>query len=142
LETSLDEHLRAASDSLLVTLDRLQELEESKQEIEPGTPAFADLATRIQDLAARALRLTVEQRHLSDEASDARATAQEVAPIADTMRAASVVLSDWRAAERRMAEAAPGSPEHRAAHDDVDRFRAEYQRVFEANRQLHEDDTR
>jgi hypothetical protein len=142
METSLDDQLRAASDSLLGTLERLQELEESKREIEPGTPAFADLAARIQDLAARALRLTVAQRDLGEEAEDVRSTGEAVAPIAETSRPASAVLSDWRAAERRLADAAPGSPEHLAAQADITRYRAEYQQVFEANRQAHEAEPR
>jgi hypothetical protein len=45
------------------------------------------------------------------------------------MYAVGVVLSAWRAAERRLEEVIPGSEEWRAAQTEIDYFRAEYQRV-------------
>ena len=44
------------------------------------------------------------------------------------------VLSKWRAAERRLAELAPGSPEWTAVQAEIDHFRTEYQRLARGER--------
>lgn len=41
------------------------------------------------------------------------------------------VLSAWRAAERRLNEVGPDSPDARVLHEQISVFRAEYRRFFE-----------
>lgn len=43
-----------------------------------------------------------------------------------------LILADWRAAERRLAVARPGTDEERVATADVERLRDEYRRRMEA----------
>jgi hypothetical protein len=45
------------------------------------------------------------------------------------------VLSKWRAAERELAELAPGSPEWTAVQAEIDHFRTEYQRLARDERE-------
>lgn len=40
------------------------------------------------------------------------------------------VLTEWRAAERRLQEIPEGTAEWRAIHADIDRFRSHYQAIF------------
>ena len=63
-----------------------------------------------------------------------RAKANDIAvdqPIRDTppRRDAVIILAEWRAAERRLAAAEPGSEDEGAARSDVDRLREEYRRI-------------
>jgi hypothetical protein len=125
--------LRQASDTLLQRLDRLHELETRKRELLPGHPEFVRLAREIEDLSRALLHASGVQVELADKVSaDLKAgnTAANV-PIRETppKRDAVRVLADWRAAERRLAAARPGSAEEHAARRDVDRLRLEYRQI-------------
>lgn len=127
--------LRTTSDLLLLDLQALGELEEQKRETQHGDPKLVDLAAKIEELAQRVLAASRRQRELSETVSEAVETgeAEPEASIA-TMRSASMILADWRDAERAAREAAPGSAEESRALEMVDRFREEYRRAFEAAR--------
>lgn len=47
------------------------------------------------------------------------------------------VLAAWRAAERRLAEATPGSPEWQELQAEIDAFRRRYQSLHQAKQQAH-----
>lgn len=51
----------------------------------------------------------------------------------DVIYTAGQVLAEWRAAERRMHEVPPDSPEGRRIRADIEVFRARYQDVFRSN---------
>lgn len=125
--------LRRASDTLMQRLDRLYELETRKRELRPDRPEFIRLAREVEDMA-RALLSTsgvqvvlAEQVHADVKTGDLDANL----PIRETppKRDAVAVLAEWRAAERRLAAAAPGSQDEGEARADVERLRAEYRRV-------------
>jgi hypothetical protein len=125
--------LRETSDTLMQRLDRLHELESRKRELSPERPEFIRLAREIEDLA-RALLFSSGQEVELAEAVHADIKAGDVTvdvSIRDTppKRDAVGVLSDWRAAERRLAAAAAGSEDETAAREEVDRLRAEYRRI-------------
>ncbi len=129
--------LRAASDLLIQRIDRLSELERRKRELMPDQPEFTRLAREIEDVARGVLGASGLEVELADEVAAAAKrgdpTAQE--PIRDVppgSRDAVIVLEEWRAAERRLAAAAPGSEEERAARMDVDRLRHEYRQRIDA----------
>jgi hypothetical protein len=126
-------NLRAASDSLMQRLDRLYELESRKRELPPERPEFIRLAREIEDLS-RALLFSsgeevelAEQVHADVKAGDADANI----PIRETppRRDAIGVLAEWRAAERRLADAPSGSREEADARAAVERLRAEYREI-------------
>ncbi len=129
--------LRGASDLLLQRIDRLSELERRKRELPPGEPEFMRLAREIEDVARGVLGASGLEVELADQVAAAAKrgdpTAQE--PIRDVppgSRDAVIVLEEWRAAERRLAVAAPGSEEERSARVDVDRLRDEYRQRIDA----------
>ena len=129
--------LRAASDLLIQRLDRLSELERRKRELPPEDPEFVRLAREIEDVARGVLGATGLQVELADEVAAAakRGDVAASAPIRDVppnVRDAMSILSEWRAAERRMAAAALGSDDERVARADIDRLREEYRRRVNA----------
>jgi len=129
--------LRATSDALLSDLDALRVLEQEKRQIEPGDPRLVELATEIEEIAARVLGTTIRQRELSEQVDQLVDERSEDAPdqsIEDTPREIHAILADWRDAERRLADAVPGSPEARAMAADIERLREEYRRAHEAAR--------
>jgi hypothetical protein len=125
--------LRRASDTLMQRLDRLHELETRKRELEPNRPEFVRLAREVEDLARALLASSGEQVELA-EAVHADIKAGDTdgnLPIRETppRRDAVSVLADWRAAERRLAAAAPDSRDEAEARAEVEHLRGEYRRI-------------
>lgn len=125
--------LRQASDTFMQRLDRLHELETRKRELPPDEPEFVRLAREIEDMA-RALLFTGGQQVELAEAVHHEAKTNDLAvdqSIRDTppRRDAVSILAEWRAAERRLAAAAPDSDEERDARAHTERLRNEYKRV-------------
>ncbi len=125
--------LRQASDQFMQRLDRLHELESRKRELPPDQPEFVRLAREVEDLA-RALLFTGGQQVELAEAVHHEAKANHVAveqSIRDTppRRDAVAILAEWRAAERRLAAAAPDSAEEGEARAESERLRDEYRRL-------------
>jgi hypothetical protein len=125
--------LRRTSDVFMQRLDRLNELETRKRELPPDSPEFVRLAREIEDLARALLYAGGQQVELAEEVhyEAKRSDAVVDQSIRDTppRRDAVSVLADWRAAERRLAAAAAGSSDERAARQEVARLRAEYRRL-------------
>jgi hypothetical protein len=127
--------LRATSDGLLLDLEALANLEDQKRGTQHGDPKLVDLAEKIEELALRVLVGSRRQRELTETISESAevgdADAEE--SIA-AMRSASVILAEWREAERAARGADPDSAERAAAEAMVDRLREEYRAAFEAAR--------
>jgi len=126
--------LREASDQLLRDLESLSDLEEVKREIEPGDPRLIELAGTIELLAQRVLASSARQRQLTIEANDLVDLGLPDAPshpIAETPRAISAILADWRHAERRAQLAPDGSAEAAEAERELDGFKDEYRQAHE-----------
>lgn len=128
-----EQELRSTSDELLRRLERLRELEMEKRQLTPGSARFRKIARDIERLAAGVLTKTVEQEHLADNAAELRDKAgfsappiEEVAP----KREIALILGEWREAERRLAAAVPGTPEHLERQAAVQRLRAEYREAY------------
>jgi hypothetical protein len=125
--------LRRASDEFMQRLDRLHELETRKRELPPDQAEFVRLAREVEDLARALLYTGGKQVELAEEVHfEQKTTAVKVdRPIRETppKRDAVAILSEWRAAERRLAAAGPGSKEEKAARADSERLREEYRHI-------------
>jgi hypothetical protein len=125
--------LRATSDALIADLDELTRLEREKRILRLDDPRLEEMSERIEDLAARVLTSTTLEQELSE---DARVEAAAGAPSAPAQtidqtppRELHTILEEWRAAERRAAQATPRSSEAARAALEVQRLRTEYRRA-------------
>lgn len=125
--------LRQASDTFMEQLDRLHDLETRKRELPPDQPEFVRLVREIEDLSRALLWSGTQQVELA-EVVHHEAKASDVAAdqsIRDTppRRDAVSILAEWRAAERRLSSAEPGSDDERDAKAETERLRDEYRRL-------------
>lgn len=127
--------LRATSDTLLANLEELAALEHEKRTVKPGDPRLVELAEQIERLAVLVLSGSTEERVLTQDAAVEVATQGPTAPsraIEEVQpREPNEILKDWREAERRAAEVAPGSPEAAVLATELERIRFEYRRAHE-----------
>jgi hypothetical protein len=121
--------IRATSDSLLDDLESLRRLEEEKRDVPLNTPRFHELAAKIEEISRAVMSRTERQRELGLEVARSSTTINE------TPREMSAILAEWREAERRLADAEPGSPEEARARADVERCRDEYREASDPSRQ-------
>jgi hypothetical protein len=125
--------LRATSDALIADLDELSRLEREKRIIALDDPRLEAMSERIEDLAARVLTSTAVEQELSEAARVEAAAGAPSAPnqtIDETRpRELHTILDEWRAAERRAAQAPPRSSEAARAALEVQRLRTEYRRA-------------
>lgn len=132
------EHLRAASDGLVRDLEVLSAIEAHKRTLEPGDPQLVELSERVETLAARLLDASSRQRKLTEIGNakvEAEAATAPDTSIDDTPRPIPDILAEWRAAERQVAAAEPGSAAAFEAEALSDHLRQEYRRAYEAHRQ-------
>ena len=123
-----EQELRLTSDTFLAHVERLHALEVQKRELPPAQTAA--LAREVEALAAEVLDWARRQTSL---ASRAAAESPHGRPIAVTgPRAVAIVLDEWRAAERSLSEAQPGTAAWASISSDVDRLRDEYARAHQA----------
>lgn len=119
------EELRLASDNFLTRVERLHALEEQKRE--RSSTDLAEIAMEVQALTEEILEWAERQTKLA-----AAAAADGHAPPIATVppRAISLVLADWRDAERTLAAHHPGTAAYESALADVERLREEYARAY------------
>jgi hypothetical protein len=132
LETS--HALRQTSDALMRDLDVLAAIEEEKRDLVPGDPRLVELAGRVEEIAERIFAGTVRQHQLSQDVNLQVEHGAEATAIAETRRALSAILADWREAERRLTAAEPGSADALEAAALAEALRNEYRRAYDETR--------
>ena len=121
---SAEINLQESSVLLVSALERAMELERLKQRLEIGDPARDELAREIEDITHELVSRGRYQTRL------VRLQERFVNGMPDH-RHPSVVLEEWRDAERRLHEA---RAEVERASDAADRLREEHRRAFERER--------
>ncbi|HSH21021.1 MAG TPA: hypothetical protein VK992_00185 [Candidatus Caenarcaniphilales bacterium] len=140
---NLEQDLRYTSDEMMRALERLRLLETRKRKMKPGTDAFQKLAKEVEELAGRVFFHTQEQERLATESVElVEAALIDPHPIDEVPpnRQLQIILSEWRDAERRLAEATPGTVQASDANADIERLRLEYRRAAQAS--WNEEETR
>lgn len=127
--TQATDALRANSDALLRDLDALGTLEELKRTLPPTDPQMLELAGRIEEIAQRLLAGSSNQRELAEEIVGSAALGGPAPAIDDTPRSIQSILADWRAAERSLAAAEPGSAAAMEARALVETSKNAYRRA-------------
>ena len=131
---NLEQDLRITSDEMLRTLEQLHRLEHEKRTESPGSARFVRLATEIERLAAMVFAQTNTQQSIAERSRAVAARGVELQPIDEIppARDISLILAEWRDAERRLAAVPLESAEHAKAAGDVRRLREEYHRSYKS----------
>jgi hypothetical protein len=125
----IEEHLRAASDAILLLLTEVGQLERHKRGIPPGEPRFDEVARSVRVAAQALAEFTEYEESWARIATDGRT---DIEPITESENAASIatILERWRAIERQLDELEPGSPESTRLFAEFERLRDEYMAAF------------
>jgi hypothetical protein len=127
--TEIEEHLRAASDAIVLLLTEIGQLERHKRGIPPGEPRFDEVARSVR-VAAKALAdFTEHQEDWARKATDGRTDIEPITQAEPAPRAATI-LEQWRAVERQLDDTVPGSPEAVRLFAEFERLRDEYLAIF------------
>jgi hypothetical protein len=127
--------LRATSDGLMLAINEVVARERLKRGVPPADSAFLQLAREVRIAAEVALELARK------EEETARMTAVEP-NVGDLPTIESVspghelatILEQWRAVEKRLAAAPPGSDEATNLMVEFQRLRDQYAKVIDAKR--------
>ena len=127
----IEEHLRAASDAILLLLTETGQLERHKRQISPGEPRFDEIARSVRDVAQALAEFTELEETWAKIATDGRT---DIEPIeaSKTSPELSTILERWRAIERRLDDVKPGTPEAIRLFEEFQRVRDEYMAGFQA----------
>jgi hypothetical protein len=128
-----EEHLRAASDAILLLVREVDQLERHKRGIHPGEARFDELAADVRR-AAQYLADFTKQEESWARAASARGPMETIGDSSNPPPL-SEILARWRAVERQLDEAPPGSPEASALFEEFARMRDEYMAEFKARAQ-------
>jgi hypothetical protein len=119
---------RALTDQMLDYIDQLRAAEETKREVEVGSPEFIRAAKDAEEIARLAFRWAQMQLEMALAVQGgSREIPADVRLIEVKPRPLDRILAQWREAQVRLEIAAPGSPESEAAVRDIERLREEYQ---------------
>ena len=127
--TSIEEHLRAASDAILLLLTEVGQLERHKRGIPPGDPRFDEVAKSVRVVAQALAAFTDYEETWARIATDGRTDIEPIAESDATPKAAQI-LERWRAVERQLDEVEPGSPTAKQLFAEFERLRDEYLALF------------
>lgn len=127
--TEIEEHLRAASDAILLLLTEIGQLERHKRGIPPGEPRFDDVARSIRVAAQALAEFTEHEESWARIATDGRTDIDTISASENTP-AIATILERWRAVERQLDDAESGSPEAARLFAEFERIRDEYMAVF------------
>lgn len=127
----IEQHLRAASDAILLLLTEIGQLERHKRRIPPGEPRFDEVARSVRVVARTLAEFTDAQETWAEIATDGRT---DIDTIEDARNAPALatILERWRAIERQLDELEPGSPEAVQLFAEFERVRDEYMAAFRA----------
>jgi hypothetical protein len=127
--TRIEEHLRAASDAILLLLTEIGQLERHKRGIPPGEPRFDEVSRSIRAAAQGLAAFTEGEEAWARTATDGRT---DIEPIAQSEAAPDTaeILERWRAVERQLDDLEPGSPESVRLFAEFERLRDEYLAIF------------
>lgn len=127
-----ESHLRAASEAIMLLVTEVEQLERQKRAISPADARFHELATAVR-LAAQALADFTREQETWGRTGPVHGP--DISPITESAMPPSLapILERWRAIERALDHAPPGSPEARRLFEEFQRVRHEYMAAFRAH---------
>ena len=126
----IEEHLRAASDAILLLLTEVSQLERHKRGIPPGEPRFDEVSRAVRVAATALADFTEHEESWARIATDGRTDIEPIAESKNTPVLATI-LERWRAIERQLDDLEPGSAESTRLFAEFERTRDEYLAAFQ-----------
>jgi len=125
----VEDHLRGASDAIMVLLGEVKQLEGHKRGVQPADPRFGQLATAVREAAQALAEMAREEE---EWARSAKVSNGHVASIAATSspQPLPTILAKWRDVERRLNEADPGSADAAKLFAEFQLVREQYLAAF------------
>lgn len=140
---AVQDHLRGASDAILLLTAEVRQLEQHKRGVEPQDPRFEELATAVRRTTEALALFTREEESWAEQTTAVSDADPAVTPVGAGAfrtidRTASpeplaAILDRWRAIERKLNEAEPGSADATELFQRFERVREEYLAAFEAH---------
>ena len=132
---ALRDGLRGASDGLLVAIQAVDLRERKKRGVLPTDPGFPALAREVR-IAAEAVLQLARAEEAEADAIAARQGAAGLPTIDASPQPESLagILAEWRAVERRLETAEPGSPEAARLMEEFEALRGRYAQALKAYR--------
>jgi hypothetical protein len=127
----IEEHLRGASDAIVLLLTEVSQLERHKRSIPPGEDRFDEVARAVRE-AAHTLAEFTEQQEAWGRVATADRTELEAIEDSESSDSLTAILERWRAVERQLDEHEPGTPEAIRLFAEFERIRGEYMTAFRA----------
>jgi len=131
--SDIEEHLRAASDAILLLLTEAGQLERHKRRIPPGEERFDEMARSVRVVAQALADVTAFEEQWATTATSDRTDLEEIEG-SENAPALATILQRWRAIERQLDDVEPGSAEAASLFAEFERVRDEYMVAF---RQRH-----
>lgn len=127
----IEEHLRAASDAIVLLLTEIRQLERHKRYIPPAEDRFDEVARNVRSVAETLAEFTKQQEAWAGVATADRDDLEAIEQ-AENAPPLSALLEQWRAVERQLDSAPPGTPEATRLFAEFERIRDEYMAAFRA----------
>lgn len=127
--TEIEEHLRAASDAILLLLTETSQLERHKRKIAPGEARFDEIARSVRVVAQTLADFTGFEEQWARTATDGRTDIESI-EASENAPPLATILDRWRAIERQLDSVDPGSAEARSLFAEFERVRDEYMAAF------------
>ena len=127
----ISEHLRAASDAILLLLTETSQLERHKRMIAPGEARFDEIARSVRIVAQSLAEFTQFEEQWARIATDGRTDIERIEE-SENAPPLATILEQWRAIERQLDDVEPGSAEARRLFAEFERVRDEYMAAFRA----------
>jgi hypothetical protein len=132
----IEEHLRAASDAILLLLTETGQLERHKRLIPPGERRFDEIARSVRVVAQALAEFTEFEEQWAKAATDGRTDLEKIEQ-SENSPSLATILERWRAIERQLNDVEPGSPEAATLFAEFERVRDEYMAAFRARHAMH-----
>jgi hypothetical protein len=127
----IEEHLRGASDAIVLLLTEVRQLERHKRGIPPGEDRFDEVSEAVR-VAAQSLAEFTKREEEWARISTADRTNLETIEESENAAPLAALLEQWRAVERQLDETPPGTPEGMRLFAEFERLRYEYMAAFRA----------
>jgi hypothetical protein len=136
--SDIEEHLRAASDAILLLLTEAGQLERHKRRIPPGEARFDEIARSVRVVAQALADFTAFEEQWATTATSDR-TDLEAIEGSENTPALATILERWRAIERQLDDVEPGSSEAASLFAEFERARDEYMAAFKARHRAQDE---